>query len=207
MSEQTRIWLKAFVLCAVMTALTFIFVDVPVANFFHSLHWTKALRAPFFRVPLLIAGFGAAFFLIGIRSFKGRKLDSRAETIVLATLSLALTVCINEFVLKPLFARPTPHYFARTGYSFFGQMRDVSKSSFPSGHAAQLSALVMIAWSRYPAWRALCCIVFLISCLLMVLGGWHFVSDLVAGTFVGAFCAAIMMALWEFRTEVTSKPE
>ncbi|HSC61140.1 MAG TPA: phosphatase PAP2 family protein, partial [Rhizomicrobium sp.] len=168
----------AFAVCAFATAIAFVFVDVPVANFFHEFPWARAMRIREFRIPVLIACLGFAFLFVGLRSFGGRPLDSTSETIVLAALALALTMSINEFVMKPIFGRPTPHNFFKTGHSFFGWMRDVRKSSFPSGHAAQMAAVGTVLWAKYPRWRIAVVLTVIFLCAIMVVGGWHFVSDL-----------------------------
>ncbi|HEY2032997.1 MAG TPA: phosphatase PAP2 family protein [Rhizomicrobium sp.] len=194
-----RAWLIAFVVCALATAIVFAFVDVPVATFFHEFHRASAIRVREFRIPALIGCLGLAFLFVGLRSFGGRPLDTTSETIVLAALALALTMSINEFVLKPFFGRPTPHNFFKTGHSFFGWLRDVHKSSFPSGHAAQMASVGAVLWTRYRRWRAPVILVVFLLCAIMIIGGWHFVSDLIAGAFLGVFCAAILQSLWQSR--------
>lgn len=196
-----RNWLVSFAICVLLTALCYFFVDVQVANFIHGLPWEKALRSPLWSAPVLIIGFGVAFLFVGIRAFNSRTLSPWEETIVLVALSLALTMSLNEFVLKPAFGRPMPHNFFATGHHTFGWMRDVNRSSFPSGHMAQIGAIAMIVWTRYPTWRLAGAIVISVPVVLLVLGNWHFVSDLIAGGFVGAFDAALISALWRSRTD------
>lgn len=198
-ASRTGIWLAAALLCATATAVAFFYIDVPAANFFHGLGWSRAFRAPLLRLPLLIVVAGVAFVSAGIRGLRGRSYGAETETVILVMLSLALALCINEFVLKAAFARPTPHIFFRTGHFLFRQMRDIRRSSFPSGHAAQILAVTSVLWNRHPATRIVCVMAVFAAFAIMLLGGWHFVSDLIAGSFVGAFCAAMVMALWDSR--------
>lgn len=198
-------WLSAFAICLVATAASYFFLDVAFARFIHELPFETALRSPMWSTPLLISVFGAAFFVVAVRAMLGLGVGYWGQTIVLIALSVALAACLNEMVLKPLFDRPMPHNFFATGHHTFGLMRDRNRSSFPSGHAAQIVAVLTVIWNRHRTLRALWALLLAVPLGLLVLGNWHFLSDLIAGGFLGAFCAASVMALWNARTAANSE--
>ena len=68
--------------------------------------------------------------------------------------------------------------------------------SFPSGHMAKTCAVIAVLWILYPKWRWV--YVFIVSAVAagLVLTNLHFLSDVVAGAFVGVSIGGALVVLW-----------
>jgi membrane-associated phospholipid phosphatase len=73
-------------------------------------------------------------------------------------------------------------------------------SIFPSGHAAVMMAILSIFWMFWPRYRLLYVAIMLLLCLVLVVGSWHFISDVLAGAFLGASAGVAVRACWDSLT-------
>lgn len=81
-----------------------------------------------------------------------------------------------------------PSWIKDGAYGFYPFHGRTGWSSFPSGHMTAITAPVAVLWGRLPGWRPL-----LIAPVLAVAVGlfgadYHFIGDMVAGTYLGAAC-------------------
>lgn len=113
---------------------------------------------------------------------------ARAALLFLAVVAQALTI----FPLKQTIRRERPQGEWGSIY------RSVDPHSFPSGHAARATLLTVMAIGLGPVWFALVMLVWapLVS-LARVSTGVHYVSDILAGTLIGALMGLGMLALRE----------
>lgn len=124
-----------------------------------------------------------------------------------AALIVSVSVLIAEGVkqyLKIIFGRPSPEAwingnssFPRSGtigFHFFHG--GAGYLSFPSGHMATTCALIAVLWIWYPRWRWIYFLVALIVGGALVVTDIHFLSDVIAGAFVGISVGAAVTAIW-----------
>ena len=71
--------------------------------------------------------------------------------------------------------------------------------SFPSGHMAATCTVITVLWIRYPRFRQIYLIVGLIVGAALVGGNYHFLSDVIAGTFVGLSSGWFATVVWDTR--------
>lgn len=139
---------------------------------------------------LLLALAIAAPFIPAIFS-RARDRALWKKTLVLVSFSVLWSIVVVELVLKRIAGRLTP--FAWLQYHQYGfhwfRGRIPRYQSFPSGEAALLMAAIGVLWVLYPKWRWLYVIAFLAESLVLMVLGWHFASDIIAGGLVGA-CGA-----------------
>jgi membrane-associated phospholipid phosphatase len=57
--------------------------------------------------------------------------------------------------------------------------------SFPSGTAAISAAIVSVLWTAIPRWRAIGVLSIALLCVAVVITNYHWVGDVIAGTFLG----------------------
>ena len=69
--------------------------------------------------------------------------------------------------------------------------------SFPSGHTDQATAILSILWVFYPRWRSVYAGALFLLAFALILGEWHFLSDVIAGGFIGTLSGVLMMRIWE----------
>lgn len=123
-------------------------------------------------------------------------------------LTLPLAVAIKRF-LKIVFGRywpltwthHNPSWIGSGDYGFHFFHYGSWYQSFPSGHTTVVFTVMTIVWLVYPKWR----MVSVLCCLMVVAGllgmNYHFVSDIIAGSFLGAIIGtyAVRLGLRDIR--------
>ena len=175
------------------------FVDDPVARFVHTLPWAESLRSPVLGVPVLVACAGVAILASAYWAETGHPLRKLQEVAIVASFSLASSVAFDEFVLKPVFGRPTPDEFLQNGIDKFHWFQGSLINSFPSGHAVQIVSVGVVFCAAYPRQRSFWLALMGVGLVALVLGNWHFVSDVLAGTGVGLIVGFATMIIWRSR--------
>jgi membrane-associated phospholipid phosphatase len=188
----SRDWSIAILLCIVVVVCSVLYIDQPVARFFATFHiYEKVLPNPLFYTPILTASGIVGVVVASILAIAPRRRSELLSAVIVAGAAMVFTFCLTDFVLKPLFARSLPYaYLQHAEYGFHWLDKGSQFVSFPSGHAAQIGSLASVFWIRYPRWRTGYGLVALIVALVMIAGEWHFVSDVIAGGFIGAIVGA-----------------
>lgn len=73
--------------------------------------------------------------------------------------------------------------------------------AFPSGHAVQIVSVGSVFLMGYPRYRAAWLALMGIGLVALVLGNWHFVGDVLAGSLVGACAGIATTVLWRSRSQ------
>ncbi|HTV28732.1 MAG TPA: phosphatase PAP2 family protein, partial [Xanthobacteraceae bacterium] len=124
-----------------------------MARFVHTLPWAESLRSPVRGAPVLAALGGVATLVGAFWAKTGHTLKKLQEVLIIASFSLAVSVCLDEFVLRPFFGRQTPDEFLLGGKDAFHWFQGSFISSFPSGHAVQIVSVGTIFFAAYPRQR------------------------------------------------------
>ena len=190
MNRTLRNWLIAGAATVICILFSIRFLDHPIADFveLHFRH-TEAWRdLSLGLTPIVAVALAALFFLFwaGASCLAKRPLASWAE--MLLTLAWAeIWALATEFVFKHIFGRawPDPTYIHghMDGFRFFhagdGWM------AFPSGHALSSFALAAVFWFSVARWRVSALLAAAIVSFCMVLCNYHWLSDVIAGAFMG----------------------
>jgi membrane-associated phospholipid phosphatase len=80
-------------------------------------------------------------------------------------------------------------------YRFYFFSRSLSLGSFPSGHAAIAAAVLSVLWVFFPRLRTLFALAMATVAVGLVLLNLHFVSDVIAGAFVGTSVGIFTLSL------------
>lgn len=180
-----RVWLLAFAACIAAAAFSFVEIDVPVA---HGV-WRvgahlSSLNAAFGATVIVSLESAVVLTLIITRLVRGH-ISRFAETLALACLASICAYGVNDQVLKPLFGVRSPAAVVQGARHAFHLGMGFSYSSFPSGHMMLAAAFAGVFMRFYRgSVHALAVLLFLAAALLVV-GDWHFVSDVIMGTFLG----------------------
>jgi membrane-associated phospholipid phosphatase len=134
--------------------------------------------------------------LIGARFVSGH-LPYWGKAMLVALVASLVAFAANELVLKILFGIPNPASFLLYGANHkFNFLHGNQQSSFPSGHMALAASFVFAFGSLYrKAFVPLAAMLFVAGVLLIV-GDWHFLSDVLAGAFAGATAGLLAGELW-----------
>ena len=183
----------AVVACAALVALCYFFVDRPVAFFvqdhkINQIHWLKWLTLP---PPCVQTWSPLVIVLLMLRRAFG-PLARWQHILLLACLSLIVADQFRES-MGDLFGRYWPETWHNNNPSLIGtgtygfhpfQSGD-DIGSFPSGHAARILGFCSVWWIAIPRGRVLVAIIALPMLLSLIGMNYHFVGDVIAGSFLG----------------------
>lgn len=212
-----RKWSIAFLLTVLAVAVSYVWLDRPIALFAHDRlqHqdlFAKLTYLPEIVTPLLLLAFAA----IGLHALIGRPLPKLLTVIVLAAASVAVTEAVKD-QLKFAFGRTWPETWVRDNPSF---IRDgvygfhpfhggPGFAAFPSGHTAAICAVMSVLWICYPRFRVLYAATIGAVAIGLVGGDFHFLGDVIAGGFLGISTGWLTVTLWELgqrRVRASSDP-
>lgn len=192
-----RRWLIACALCCATALASIWFCDRAIADFAHShsaLH--DALNSAAFKLPILQTVAVVMLLLGGVPA--DAKLVLRDARLATLQTGIAMTsaMVVNSILLKPLFGRAVPWlYVSHKQYGFYPLHYSTLLGSFPSGHAVLAAALAAVLWNSYPKSRLLCGAGVFALFVALVFGGYHYLSDLIVGAFVGASIGVLTMKM------------
>ena len=192
-----HIWIISFLVSTAAAGLSFSYYDVPIARrFAQNIGHLDTLGAGLGSAVFLSLEGLSALTLIGLRLIRGR-LSPFGEALALASLTSMCVYAVNDGVLKLLFGVPNPvDVLAGGAHHGFHLLAGGQSSSFPSGHMALAASfggafMTLIPRSRWPL-----SILLFFGASILVAGDWHFVSDVIAGGFVGISAGVLAGALW-----------
>jgi membrane-associated phospholipid phosphatase len=200
-----RNWSLGFLGTAVAVVICYLWLDRPIAHFAHDelqrFHlFEKLTLIPEALTPLAVV----AFLLLGLRGLSGRKLTRFQTVMLLSGVSLAVAVIIKD-QLKFAFGRTWPETWTRNNLSF---IRDGmygfhpfhgggGYASFPSGHATMICTVMTVLWICYPGFRPVYALCMAAVAVGLIGANFHFLSDVIAGGFLGLSAGWLGVAVWE----------
>jgi len=195
-SVSYLIWVLSLLMCALAVAVSFVYFDIPIAHRVYGILGSAESMATGFASAVLL-GFEAsvALVLVIIRITRGH-LSPFRETTVLACLTSICAFAINDSTLKFLFGVPNPDAVLHGTQHAFNLLSGSAKSSFPSGHMVIAGAFAGVFMRLYRTSILLFSVLLLFAAVLLVAGDWHFVSDVIAGTFVGVSAGLLAGEVW-----------
>lgn len=212
MLSTQRVVVIAFALAVIeiagLVAMLVWFVDRPLA---------EALRAQFAGNPVFVwmtypakpLASISALLLIGLAVRAGANAGlTRRENALLRGACAILIAWAFTYILKEVCGRTwpetwvdnNPSYFGTGTYGFFPFAGGIKYAAFPSGHMTVIAAFAGALWFKRFKWRWIG-IVLSISVAIGLLGAnYHWLSDIIAGTFIGA---AVAFACTRLRFGIT----
>lgn len=189
-------WLLSLLICTIAVALAFVYLDVPIAHCVYGLFGsTESLGKGFASAVLLSIEAAAALALVCIRITRGH-LSRFGEATALACLTSICAYAINDSTLKLFFGVPNPAAVLHGSRHAFDLLTGSSSSSFPSGHMILSGAFAGVFMRLYRTSILPLSALLLIAAALLIAGDWHFVSDVIAGTFLGVSAGLLAGEVW-----------
>jgi membrane-associated phospholipid phosphatase len=198
-------WAIALVLTALAVAISYEWLDRPIAYFMHAhFHneplFTRLTFIPEFFAPLAVL----AFIVLGLRALLEKPLTRLESVVLLCALSLVVASAIKN-QLKLVFGRTWPETWVRDNpslirdgvYGFYPFHGGGGYESFPSGHTTAAVAVMSVLWICYPKFRVLYGLIVAAVVIGLIGSNFHFLSDCIAGAFIGASTGWILVMLWE----------
>ena len=186
-----RRWLLLLVLCVMVVVACVCCIDRPAAELFNKYlrntavsGWIKSLLAPLVLIPVsaLLFLFGSGCWLLS-----GRQLGRWTQKPLLCSWS-TIWALAAEFVCKDIFGRgwPDPTYIESHLYGFRFLHAGPHWTSFPSGTSTIAAALSATIWLVAPRLRLPILFLIVLICAGVVVTNEHWISDVIAGAFLGA---------------------
>jgi len=209
-----RGWLLAFVLVTLAVVISYYWLDRPIALFVHNQfpRNSRMLLEPVTYIPNPLIWIATITFLaLGIRGLTGRPLSKMQTAVLLCSFSLLIAETIKS-ELKFVFGRAWPETWRQNYPSFIHDgiygfnlfHGGDAYQSFPSGHMAAICAVASVLWIYYPRLRPIYLIVTLAVLGSLVGTNFHFLSDTIAGAFVGASTGLMVAMLFARRASYRS---
>jgi len=191
-----QMWLVALLICTLLVAVAFLYFDVPIARHVNGTFGpAKSLETGFSTVVLLGAEGAVALGLVVIRITRGH-LSALREATALACLTSICAYAINDGVLKHVFGVPNPAAVMHGSQHAFHLLSGSANSSFPSGHMVLAGAFAGVFMRLYRSSALPLSALLLVAAALLIVGDWHFVSDVIAGIFAGVSAGVLAGKVW-----------
>jgi membrane-associated phospholipid phosphatase len=200
-----RKWSAWLAVVFVAIALSYQWLDRPIAFFAHDqsqqFHIFEQLTLiPEFLVPIAVVFIGA----LGLWALAGRPLTRFESVVTLAGASLAVAELTKD-QLKYAFGRTWPETWVRNNpslikdgaFGFHPFHGGPGFASFPSGHTAAVCAIMSVLWICYPRFRWLYASAIAAVALGLIGANFHFLSDVIAGGFLGISIGWFTVTVWE----------
>lgn len=191
------LWVCCGLGVATALAVSWVCLDAPIARLFGSNLDRFAPLGTGLGSAVLVSGeLLVMAILVWIRLASGHLWDS-GKALLVAIIASQVTFLGNELALKVFFGVPNPTTFLLGGADHeFNLLHGSPQSSFPSGHMALASSFAFAFARLY--WKALMPlgILLIFAGTMLIVGDWHFLSDVIAGTFVGASAGLAAGELW-----------
>lgn len=214
--KRLQKWSIAFALTALVIAITFAWLDIPIAFFAHDQLKQFGLFARLTRIPEWFWPLAVlAFLALGMRALVGRALSRPEAVLLLSAISLVTANAVKD-QLKFIFGRTWPETWVRCGnpsliadgtfgFNFFHGGPEYE--SFPSGETTAICAIMSVLWICYPRLRALYVVVVAAVAIGLIGADYHFLSDIIAGGFIGASTGWMAVVLWETTCAARLSPQ
>lgn len=199
-SAERTTWFLALAACTVITAVSFVEFDVPLAHFVHSSALPSKFLEKYLRSSVLLTiEVGMVLALALLRLLKGR-ISPFWMTLWVACAASIGAYLVNTLFFKVIFGVPNPNqvlHGARHTLHWFSGTED---SSFPSGHMMLASAFAGVFMRQYRAafWPLISALG--VAAIVLLVGDWHFLSDLIIGTFIGISAGFAVADRWMDRS-------
>jgi membrane-associated phospholipid phosphatase len=203
-SAVMRIWGLSFVACAAAAALSFVTLDVPVARRLWRVgRHLNSMSAAFGATVILTLEAAVVLSLVVARLTRGH-ISRFGEALGVACLASICAYGVNDQVLKPFFGVLPPSKVVHGARHVFNLAMGLGISSFPSGHMVLAGAFAGVFMRLYGSSIRPLSGLLLLAAALLVVGDWHFISDVIAGTFLGVSAGILAGELWAVR--IVSSP-
>jgi membrane-associated phospholipid phosphatase len=195
------IWALSLVGCAAVVAFLFVRIDVPTAlRFWNAGRLLSPLNEGFGATVILSAESAVILFTVLARLVRGH-ISVFGETLAIACLASMCAYVINDHVLKVFFGVPNPTDVIHGARHSFNLWMGSENSSFPSGHMALAGAFAGVFMRLYKASIWPLSALLLLAAVLLLVGDWHFLSDIIAGAFLGTSAGTLAGEGWAVHSE------
>jgi membrane-associated phospholipid phosphatase len=196
-----QIWVLGLAACTAAVIFSFVRLDTPVARYFwNASHPLSPLNEGFGATVLLSVESVAILIVVLMRLTRGR-ISVFGETLAIACLGSMCAYAFNDHVLKVLFGVPGPAEVIHGARHTLNILMGSANSSFPSGHMVLAGAFSGVFMSLYKGSIWPLAVLLVLAAGLLLAGDWHFLSDIIAGAFLGISAGVLAGTAWAAHSE------
>jgi membrane-associated phospholipid phosphatase len=198
--------LAALLVTAAAVITCYFFVDRPVAFYVHAnlAPNRKAFDLLTHLSEYLFVVAAVVFVAFGLRALVTSSCQRWHVVLLSSATALAAAETIKD-ELKFVFGRTWPETWTNNNPSLIGNDTygfnpfhgGSGYSSFPSGHTTAVCAVAAILWFAYPRLRVIWTAAVLAVAVGLIGADYHFVSDIIAGAFLGASTGWVAVIVWD----------
>jgi membrane-associated phospholipid phosphatase len=199
------LWLAALLSTAAAVTVSYFWLDRPIALWAqHDVRSGHEQQLGHLVFPDPLIPLAALLFVaLSLRAMSRGPLPRYQTAGLVASLSILVADAIVNF-LKFVFGRISPSswmgqhpsFIADHVYGFYFFHSGSAYQAFPSGHMTATCAGLAVLWAWYPRWRALWVLTGLGVGAALISGNFHFLSDVIAGAFLGASTGWMVTSIW-----------
>lgn len=207
LTRRMIVWFASLLAIAAAVTASFLWLDRAVASFVHDNfrypHRGAVDELSHFPNPLILLAVVLSV-IFGLRMILGRPLSRHQANTFACSLAVIFTEIMKN-MLKFIFGRTWPETWVDNNPSFIGNgvygfnfmHGGTAYQSFPSGHMAATCTVISVLWIRYPQFRWFYLIAGLFVGAALVGANYHFLSDVIAGAFIGASSGWMATVIWD----------
>ena len=188
---KIRLSAGGFLLAAILVVFSSEFLDARIALGFDRLLRSGPLlsrytsRIPDLLLPAVLVLSGAMWAMYLRRVRRGSR-DEKTRFFLLSGTAMPVAY-VTKLMLKFLFGRMNTRAWLENpvDLSFHWFHGGGEYSSFPSGHMAVFTTLAVACWLFFPKYRVACLAVIVGLGIALIATDYHFLSDVIAGGYLG----------------------
>jgi membrane-associated phospholipid phosphatase len=196
LSIYAGLWSYMALVCATISAISFDKIDVPLAKFaIYTSGYLDGLQRHL-GSSVLLAIESVLFFGIAFIGLLRGGMSPLGKAVAVACATSICAYAMNASILKVAFGVPTPGEVLKGARHTIHWFSGSDLSSFPSGHMVLASAFVGVFSRFYRASIWPLSGILLLGAIFLVAGDWHFLSDVITGTFIGTSVGQAIGKRW-----------
>lgn len=197
MPREIRNGVLAVISCILLVVICYEWVDKSIVFWCYNHHLEElSIFKLFTHIPEVFIAFTGIIYPMLIIRFCSRRWTDKDKILLAATNSLAIAYFIHS-PMKFVFGRYWPATWTNNNlsllhdnaYSFNWFHHGTAFESFPSGHETATVAVMAILWTTCPKLRWLAVLVSVLVGVGLIGMHYHFLSDIIAGGFLGGITA------------------
>lgn len=197
-----KIWIGMLIATILAIAICIRWLDAPIALALHPHAGRYSGLGNSFDSSILVRGEIIVIAALAIARLIWGTLPDYARALFLASCSSLIAFEANEYILKVIFGRQTPMEFLQVPAVYpFHFLQGDDHSSFPSGHMVMATTFAVVIGRNIPGTAPFLITMLCFGAFALLLGDWHFVSDTLAGAFVGWTAGLMATKIWKQQDE------
>lgn len=191
----------AILFCILFVWIGYYWIDQPIV-FYSEAHQFYQYKVFLWLtyIPNILVILAFIYYLIFAIRF-GLQIINKRDKVYLAMANSLVIATFIKNQLKFIFGRYWPKTWENNNpslihnhaYGFHFWHFGKAYESFPSGHMAITVAVMAVIWQIYPRLRGFAVLISILVAVGLAGMNFHFVTDMVAGSFVGALTASLVV--------------